>query len=423
MKSVKKFSNAFLGCAIFSAAVIVFGIAGMCVKGINFGIDFQPGLIEEVRIASPAVEITYNGNATVSIDVTNTQLDVIISGTGAENETKSFTYGLYPTVSSMAEALNTIDGITASVNSNAEADTYGFYTNSAVTSRLSYLPFYLYVPDVNSTVTVDDLRATVENVKGVQVKEMGNASNRSYQIRAQIVKQDDESEEVKSENQILQENIVQALQNKFGVENVAVVKTDFVGSSMSKSLAVKSIILGLATILLIWLYATIRFHWDFALGAVVALLHDCLIMFTFMSWFQIEFSTTTLAAILTIFGYSINATVVILDRVRFNLKAVNTNSFNDILNKSLSETLNRSIITTITTLFASLSLWIFTTGSIQDFAKILTIGLISGCYSSLFISSGFISLVRRNWQGGANAERVRPKKGTEHAVAEASVED
>lgn len=421
MKTVKKFSKLFLPAWILSGLIICAGIAGVCIKGINFGIDFRPGLIEEVRIASPAVEVKYDGTATVSLEVSTTELDVIVSGTGAENETYEFPFGKYSTVQAVAEGMNSIDGVSAVVKANGSADSYGFYLNSAASAKLSDgVPLYLYVPDTTSAVKIDDIRATVSNVSGVLVKEMGTEENRSYQIRAQIA--GNESDANKSENEILQESIVQALQNKYGKENVAVVKTDFVGSSMSSSTTLKAALLAFLTILLIWLYATIRFHWDFALGAIVALFHDCLIMFTFITWFQIEFSTTTLAAVLTIFGYSINATVVILDRVRYNLKAVQTNKFNDILDTSLSETLSRSIITTITTLFASISLLVFTKGSIHDFAIVLTIGLISGCYSSIFISSGFISFVRRNWEGGANANRVRPKKTTAISSSSSSVE-
>lgn len=421
MKTVKKFSKLFLPAWILSGLIICAGIAGVCIKGINFGIDFRPGLIEEVRIASPAVEVKYDGTATVSLEVSTTELDVIVSGTGAENETYEFPFGKYSTVQAVVEEMNSIEGVSAVVKNNGSADSYGFYLNSAASAKLSAgVALYLYVPDTTSAVKIDDIRATVSNVSGVLVKEMGTEENRSYQIRAQIA--GNESDANKSENEILQENIVQALQNKYGKENVAVVKTDFVGSSMSSSTTLKAALLAFFTILLIWLYATIRFHWDFALGAIVALFHDCLIMFTFISWFQIEFSTTTLAAVLTIFGYSINATVVILDRVRYNLKAVQTNKFNDILDTALSETLTRSIITTITTLFASISLLVFTKGSIHDFAIVLTIGLISGCYSSIFISSGFISFVRRNWEGGANANRVRPKKTTAISSSTSAVE-
>jgi preprotein translocase subunit SecF len=131
-------------------------------------------------------------------------------------------------------------------------------------------------------------------------------------------------------------------------------------------------------------------------------------MFAFIVWSQVEFSTTTFAAVLTIFGYSINATVVIFDRMRQNIRLVKTKNFNDIIDSSISETFSRSIITTVTTLFASLSLMIFTSGSIRDFSVVLTVGLISGCYSSMFISSGFVSFARRNWEPGEFANHVRP---------------
>ncbi len=410
MKTKFTFSKAFLPCYIISAILIVAGIASIALRGINLGIDFQPGLIEEVRIASPAMQVTYSGSATVSLDASNTGLDVIISGVGAENETKSFTYGQNPTVSSLCTALNSINGINAKVLSAGDADSYGIFTNNAETSRLSSdKAFMLYVSSSQAETSIEELRSVLAGQE-VELKELGTSDNRSYQIRAKI-KNDDSS------SQSLQEGVLSALQSKYGKDNVAIVKTDFVGSSFSGTLVFKSILLTIVTIFLIWLYATIRFHWDFALGAVIALLHDCLIMFSFISFLQIEFSTTTLAAVLTIFGYSINATVVILDRVRENLKSMNTKVFNDILNKSLNDTLARSIITTVTTLFASISLLVFTTGSIHDFAIALTIGLISGCYSSLFISSGFISFMRRKWVPGADAKRVRPRMTAESSLS------
>lgn len=408
MRKQFKFSKAFLGCAIFSLIVIVTGVAGLCVRGINFGIDFEPGLIEEVRIAPAALEITYSGSATVTADLTSTALDVVISGAGAENETITLTFGQNPTVRAMAESLNKIDGITANVlwadESDEYNDTYNLFANSAVTSRLSSdVPYNLYMQSKDMPSTIDDVRQAVSELN-VDVKALGTEEQRSYQIRAKASPDDSNTE--------LQGSITGALNSAFGAENVAIIKTDFVGSSFSKSLMSKSILLALATILLIWVYATIRFHWDFALGAIVALLHDCLIMFTFISWLQIEFSTTTLAAVLTIFGYSINATVVILDRIRTNLRTMNARKFTEILDKSLNETLSRSIITTVTTMFASISLWVFTSGAIETFAIVLTIGLVSGAYSSMFISSGFIALMRRHWEPGENAERVRPRKQT-----------
>ncbi|MBQ6566002.1 MAG: protein translocase subunit SecF [Treponema sp.] len=410
MKTNYKFSKAFPVCYIISALLIAAGIASICTRKINLGLDFQPGLIEEVRIAKPAMQVTYSGAATVSLDASNTGVDVIISGVGAENETRTFSYGQNATISKLCSALNEIDGINANVLSAGDADSYGIFTNNAETSRLSAdKPFMLYVSSSQLETSIDELRSVLAS-QNVELKELGDSDNRSYQIRAKISDDGTSSQE-------LQNEVLSALRGKFGKDDVAIVKTDFVGSSFSGSLVAKSILLTLATVFLIWLYATIRFHWDFALGSVIALIHDCLVMFAFISFLQIEFSTTTLAAVLTIFGYSINATVVILDRVRENMKTVNTKDFNDILNKSLNDTLSRSIITTVTTLFASISLLVFTTGSIHDFAIALTIGLISGCYSSMFISSGFISFMRRRWEPGANAKHVRPRPSAESSMS------
>lgn len=401
MKTVKKFSKAFPVCAVISFLIIAAGVAGYFIKGINYGIDFVPGLVDEVRIAPPAISVTYSGTATASIEASNLALDVIISGAGAENETKSFTFGQNPTVGDMVKALNSVEGINAVLLSGESSDSYGLYLDSASTSRLySDSALKLYVAKEDPSVNIDTVRASLSS-QNVVVKELGVDGNKSFQIRAAI---SDDSVSVEK----LQDGIMTSLHDKFGSDNVAIVKTDFVGSQFSNSLAYKSIALALVTLLIIWGYATIRFHWDFALGSIIALVHDCLIMFTFISWSQIEFSTTTFAAVLTIFGYSINATVVILDRVRENIRVVQTKDFRDILDTAITGTLSRSIITTVTTLFASISLLVFTTGSIRDFAVVLTVGLLSGCYSSIFISGGVIALARRHWEPGVHANHVRP---------------
>ena len=301
MKKRIAFSKGFLPCAILSCLVIASGIVGFVTRGINLGIDFKPGAIEEVVIKGAA--------------------------------------------------------------------------------------------------GIEDVRASLSAIGGVSVKKIGNASEDTYQIRAGVA----ESEGGK---------IDQVLANKYGEENIEVLKTDFIGSSMSSSLARQSIFLLLGTMLLIWVYATIRFHWDFALGAIVALVHDICVMFTFITWSQIEFSTTTLAAVLTIVGYSINATVVILDRVRYNLPLMEVKTFKDLLDQSLSDTLARPIITTVTTLFAVISLYVFTTGSIKDFALAMSVGLLSGFYSSIFISSGFINFTRRGWKPEFGIHHAMPKQAS-----------
>ena len=388
-KKIRNFSKFFLPAGIISIAIVAFGIIGFVTKGINLGIDFKPGLVEEVRIAPVAVELTYSGSAKVTADLSKNGFDFVVSGTGAENQTKEFAYSDYATVADIVKAFNEVEGISASLKTDGSEDSNLLFVNSAVSTQITKNPLYLYAAQKN--VSVDEVREALADLSGVSVKAIGGNNGSSYQVRIAVSDADESGS-------ALQESVISALTAKFGENTVAVVKTDFIGSNFSKSLASKSIILLIATVALIWLYAAIRFHWDFALGAIIALFHDALIMLTFIIWSRMEFTTTVLAAILTIVGYSINDTVVILDRVRSNLRIKKVNTFNELLNVSLSDTLGRSIITTVTTLFAVVALYVFTTGSIKDFALALMVGLVSGCYSSLFISSGLISLLRKNWK-------------------------
>lgn len=386
---VKKFSKWFIPCSIISLVIIAFGIVGFFTKGINLGLDFKPGLIEEIRVAPPVATLSYDGAAKITVDLSEGQMDLVISGLGATNETRSYNFNQFKTVKKLADEVNKSGDVKMTVK-DADFDTTKLFLDSAVSNMLSANNLYIY-PAGTSDITTDDVRAALAGVAGVDVKQLGSGADASYQIRMGATKESSQEE--------LQSAVNQKLYSKFGKEQVAIIKTDFIGAGMSSSIASKSILMFVCVIVLIWAYAAIRFHWDFALGSVVALIHDVLIMFTFIVWTQMEFSTTVLAAVLTIVGYSINATVVILDRIRYNMKMMsNVKSFNEILNQSLTDTLTRSILTTVTTLFAVISMFVFTTGSIKDFSLALIVGLISGMYSSIFISSAFISFSRRNWK-------------------------
>ncbi len=397
-KKLIHFSKFFLPAAIISSVIILFGVAGFITRGINLGIDFKPGFIEEVRIAPVAVELTYSGSAKVTADLSKDSFDLIITGSGAENETKVYSYSEYSTINDIAKALNEVEGVSATVKTEGTEDSSLLFVNSAFSTQLTNSPLFLYA--AQKDVSVDEVREALAAFEGFSVKALGGNNGASYQVRMPESSGDKSGAD-------LQNAVLEALDAKFGENTVTIVKTDFIGSSFSKTLASKSLILMIATFVLIWLYAAIRFHWDFALGSIIALVHDSLIMIAFIVWTKMEFTATVLAAILTIVGYSINATVVILDRVRSNLRLAKYDNFKDILDHALSDTLGRSIITTATTLFAVVSLYLFTSGSIKDFALALIVGLVSGCYSSIFISSGFILVLRRNW---------KPEFGVHHSL-------
>jgi preprotein translocase subunit SecF len=197
--------------------------------------------------------------------------------------------------------------------------------------------------------------------------------------------------EDKEEGQSLSEHITGVLENYFGAGEVAVLRSDYVGSRFSKNLTDQAGILLVFTLLLILIYASIRFKPQYAVGAVIGILHDAAIIVSFVIWTRMEFNTSTIAAILTILGYSINNTIVIFDRIRENRRIFPDDAFVDVLNRSLSGTLSRSIITTLTTMMAVAPLCLFVTGSMRDFALALLVGMASGVYTSIFITTGFVN--------------------------------
>lgn len=389
-RKIIKFSKYFSAAVVLSAVLIVAGIVSVIVRGVNFGLDFKPGLIEEIKIADNVLDVSYGGSATVKLEVNSDDVQVVVSGIGADNKTVVIPYAEVSDVSSLASRLSAVEGVTASVVRNVPLSENALFVSSVVSSSLGTTPLKVFTQGNAGDVSADEVRNALRTFDDVDVKAVGTDADRSFQVRM--------GASGETGGKALQSATTDALYNAFGADKVVVVKSDFIGAQFSRSLISGSVVLVLATLVLIFIYATIRFKWDFALASVIAIIHDALIMISFISWSQMEFSTTTLAAILTIIGYSINATVVILDRVRSDIRVVEADSFVDVLNSALSATLGRSVITTVTTLFAVLALFFFTTGTIHDFALSLTVGLISGCYSSIFIAGAFISFTRRNFR-------------------------
>ncbi|ULQ60367.1 protein translocase subunit SecF [Brucepastera parasyntrophica] len=390
MKKVIKFSRLFLPMAILSIVLIASGIYGFFTRGINFGIDFQAGLIEQIRLAPTAFTLAYQGSQTVTYSQNATGINFVITGVGADNETIRYAFHEYPTVEAFAAAVTDIPGVSIRIEGDPSVPLRSIFPDATAITRLSATPFRLhYVPQNAEPVNADEIREALADYPDAAVQVIGDPAERTFQVRLS----DDGTDSDASFN--LRAGLNAALVKAYGDENLAVISADFVGSRFSGNLARQSVFLVIGALALIWLYAAIRFRWDFALGAIIAIMHDALIMVTFIIWTRMQFNSTTLAAILTIIGYSINDTVVVFDRIRENMRLYPNMSITEHLNLSQTECLGRTIITTITTMLAVVSLFIFTTGDIKDFALALLIGLISGVYSTLFIASGFINFVSR----------------------------
>jgi preprotein translocase subunit SecF len=202
--------------------------------------------------------------------------------------------------------------------------------------------------------------------------------------------------------------ITQILSDAFPESDVELRREEKVGPKIGKELrtgAINSVVVALA---LIMLYITIRFaHFQFALGAVVALIHDVLITMGIFSLMGKEISLVILAAFLTIIGYSLNDTIVVFDRIRENMAMRRKETYENVVNKSLNETLSRTVITSITTLLVAVILFVFGGPVIHDFAFALTIGVVVGTYSSIFVASPVVIAWYR-WRTSDRATAKRP---------------
>ena len=170
-------------------------------------------------------------------------------------------------------------------------------------------------------------------------------------------------------------------------------RVENVGPKVSAELLKSGVIAICASLVAMLIYIWIRFEWQFSLGAILALFHDVILTLGVFSLFSFEINLSIVAAVLTIVGYSMNDTVVIFDRVRENLKKFSDIKIFDLTNKSINETLSRTIITSITTLLALLSIYIFGGHILKGFSLAMILGVIFGTYSSIYIANPVLILL------------------------------
>jgi preprotein translocase SecF subunit len=191
-----------------------------------------------------------------------------------------------------------------------------------------------------------------------------------------------------------QGEIKKAFKESLGVEETNI-QIEYIGPSIGNELMKKAIIALLLANLGILLYVTLRFEWKLGLSALVALLHDVLIMIAAYAIFQIPANSTFLAALLTIIGYSINDTIVIFDRMRENMKSNKKMSDDELVNVSTSQCITRTMNTFGTSFVTIMALYIFGVPAIRDFALPMIVGMISGVYSTVFIASPVWVMLRK----------------------------
>ncbi len=217
------------------------------------------------------------------------------------------------------------------------------------------------------------------NIGNSEIQEFGDANTILFRL-----------ERIDNEN-ISQEEIIKKLKSELD-EDTDYRRVEFVGPKVGKELKAVAFKAVIFSLLAMFVYIWFRFSgWQFGLGALVALFHDVISTIGFFSLTQIEFNLASIAAILTIAGYSINDTVVVFDRIRENLIKTDT-KLEKLLNISINQTLSRTLMTSVTTLLALLALFVFGGEVVKGFVSAMMWGVLIGTYSSIFIASPLILL-------------------------------
>ena len=164
-------------------------------------------------------------------------------------------------------------------------------------------------------------------------------------------------------------------------------RVEFVGSQVGDELRDKGGLAMLYALIGILIYIALRFEWRFSLGAVIALVHDVILVVGFFALTQVEFDLTVLAALLAVIGYSLNDTIVVFDRIRENFRRIRKENTQGVVNTSINQTLSRTLMTSITTLLVLLALFVFGGKVIHAFSIALIVGVVVGTYSSVYVAS------------------------------------
>ncbi len=227
--------------------------------------------------------------------------------------------------------------------------------------------------------TTASLRKTLSNqIENIQIQNIDSTDQKKSDFIIRIPSSNLEQEKIVSA-------IQQMLNEKFS--NIEYRKIDYVGPQIGAELIQKGLLALSLSFFFIMVYIWIRFDWQFGVGAIITLIHDAILVLGFYSVTQLEFNSTSIAALLTVIGYSVNDTVVIFDRIRENLRRFKKMDLSNLINSSINSTLSRSVLTSGLTLLSLIALVFFGGKVLLSFSLATFFGILIGTYSSIYISS------------------------------------
>ena len=245
------------------------------------------------------------------------------------------------------------------------------------------------------STTAAQLRTTLNdlNLQGLTIQQVGEEQANEFLVRVQ-----ESSENLDT----LASTIQNTLEGKYGAGRLEIRRTEMVGPQVGKDLRNKGAQAIFFAIIGMLVYITFRFELRFGVGAIVATVHDVLITLGLMSLLNLEIDLTVIAGFLALVGYSVNDTVIVCDRIRENMGKLHNKPLAEIINRSINETLSRTIMTSGLTLLSVIALYVFGGSVIHNFAFVLLLGIIIGTYSSIFIASPVL-IFWENFRAGRKA--------------------
>jgi preprotein translocase subunit SecF len=240
-------------------------------------------------------------------------------------------------------------------------------------------------------------------IEGAEIQSFG--SDRELVIRARLAKKGTDQDDTQATGAALQ----QALDAVLGAGTYSILRTEAVGPKVGGELREKAIMAILLSFLAVLAYLAYRFEWRFGVAAVIATAHDIIASIAFVGIVQLEVSLFVVAGLMTIIGYSLNDTIVIFDRIRENLHLRKRDQFLEILNRSINETLPRTVFTGTTALGSLLALAILGGDVVRPFALLMLFGVVVGTFSSIFIASPALLEIEKRWPGQTARGHLGPK--------------
>lgn len=256
-----------------------------------------------------------------------------------------------------------------------------------------------------------DEPTTIDQIRGInpewQISKFGEDSE--FLIRMPAYEED--------LSQDISQQVVGNLATRFDRDAFEIVRTAAISPTVGAELQQRALIAILISFVATLIYLAFRFEWRFGVAAIIATSHDIIITLGLLALLRTEISTGTVAAFLTIVGYSLNDTIIVFDRIRENLaKRIRGRSIVEIIDRSINETLPRTVLTSVTTLSTLAALFLFGGAVIRDFALVLILGIGIGTFSSIFVASPALYVIQTKWPPAEDRTRKRPSRNRDKAV-------